>query len=61
MDELTSIQRNLTHAGFDTFIMRADHKTVLDPDGPGRDSVRIMSRKAYTQHIAVYAFPLVLL
>ena len=53
MDELTSIKRNLTYAGFDTFILQADHKTVLDPDGPGRDSVRIISRKAYTQHIAV--------
>ncbi|KIM37388.1 glycoside hydrolase family 16 protein [Hebeloma cylindrosporum] len=54
VDEFTSIKRNLTYASFDTFILQADHKTVLDADGPGRDSVRIISRKAYTQHIAVF-------
>lgn len=54
VDELTSIKRNLTYATFDSFILQADHKTVLDPGGPGRDSVRIISKKAYTQHIAIF-------
>ncbi|KAI5118074.1 hypothetical protein M0805_003663 [Coniferiporia weirii] len=37
-----------------TFVMRADATTVLDPNGPGRDSIRIRSVKEYTSHVAVF-------
>lgn len=35
--------------------MRSDDTTVLDPSGPGRNSVRIKSVKNYTTHVTVYA------
>ncbi|KAF8970936.1 glycoside hydrolase family 16 protein [Flammula alnicola] len=54
VDEYTSIRQNLTYVSPDTFILRADHKTVLDMSGPGRNSVRIISKKTYTTHIAVF-------
>ncbi|KAF4601521.1 hypothetical protein EYR38_006175 [Pleurotus pulmonarius] len=47
------LRLNLTYAAGDTFILRADSKTVLDPNGPGRNSVRIQSKKAYTTHVSV--------
>ncbi|KAG6830732.1 hypothetical protein H0H92_015011 [Tricholoma furcatifolium] len=53
VNESQAIHENLTFASFDTFILRSDFKTVLDPDGPGRDSVRIRTNKNYTHHVAV--------
>ncbi|KAF9558460.1 glycoside hydrolase family 16 protein [Agrocybe pediades] len=54
LDQQTSKSRNLTYATSDTFILRADFQTVLDPRGPGRDSFRIKSKKSYTTHVAVF-------
>ena len=54
VDQRTSRNQNLTFASSDTFILGADSEHVLDPNGPGRNSVRIKSRKTYTQHVAVY-------
>jgi len=48
-----ALTKNLTFASGDTFIMRADHTTVLSPGGPGRDSVRILSNKKYSTHVVV--------
>ena len=53
MDQATAISENLTFASGDTFILRVDFTTTLYPSGPGRDSVRIRSNKAYTTHVAV--------
>ena len=53
VDQDTSKELNLTYAFRDTFILRTDAKTVLDPSGPGRNSVRIMSKNQYTSHIAM--------
>jgi hypothetical protein len=38
---------------FYRFVMRADYKTVLNPSGAGRNSVRIRSKKTYTHHLVV--------
>lgn len=54
VDMETSKRENLTYASADTFILRTDYKTVLDPAGPGRNSVRIKSKKAYRNHVAVF-------
>ena len=54
VDQATALADNLTFASGDTFIMRADSTTTLDPSGPGRNSVRIRSVKTYTTHVAVY-------
>ncbi|KAL0946423.1 hypothetical protein HGRIS_012646 [Hohenbuehelia grisea] len=54
VDGPTAQARNLTFASHDTFILRADHTNVLDPNGPGRDSVRIRSNKVFTSHVAVF-------
>lgn len=53
VDEATALKQNLTYASGDSFVIRTDYKTVLDPDGPGRNSVRIRSKKTYTTHVAV--------
>jgi hypothetical protein len=54
VDQPTALAANLTFATADTLIMRADATTVLDPNGPGRNSIRIKSNKTYTQHTVVF-------
>ncbi|EIN04087.1 glycoside hydrolase family 16 protein [Punctularia strigosozonata HHB-11173 SS5] len=54
VDETTARAQNLTFASSDTFILRADDKTVLSASGPGRNSVRLLSNNAYTTHVAVF-------
>ncbi|KAF9035228.1 endo-1,3(4)-beta-glucanase [Panaeolus papilionaceus] len=54
VDQPTSRSQNLTYAFDDTFILRTDFTTVLDPNGPGRNSVRIRTKKTYTTHAAVF-------
>ncbi|TFK71165.1 hypothetical protein BDN72DRAFT_937192 [Pluteus cervinus] len=54
VDQATAQAQNLTYASYDSFVLRADSKTVLDPNGPGRNSVRIRSKKVYTTHVAVF-------
>jgi hypothetical protein len=54
VDEATARSTNLTFNSDDTFILRADHTTVLNPAGAGRNSVRIASKKAYSTHVSVY-------
>ncbi|KAF9443774.1 glycoside hydrolase family 16 protein [Macrolepiota fuliginosa MF-IS2] len=54
VDQATAAAQNLTFAGSSNSIIRADFKTVLDPNGPGRNSVRVRSKKTYTTHVAVF-------
>lgn len=54
----TSILQNLTYGHHDTFILRTDFETVLQPDGPGRNSVRIRSKNTYTTHVAMFVLSL---
>ncbi|KAH8086636.1 putative laminarinase [Cristinia sonorae] len=37
-----------------TFVILADSTTVLAPNGPGRNSVRIRSQKTYITHVSVF-------
>ena len=53
VDQATSIKENLTFASQDAFILRTDFKTVLSSTGPGRNSVRIRSKKTFTTHVAM--------
>ncbi|KAG5633600.1 hypothetical protein DXG03_006945, partial [Asterophora parasitica] len=53
VDEDTARLENLTYASDDTFVLRTDFTTTLDPWGPGRNSVRIRTRKTYTTHVSV--------
>ncbi|KZT60282.1 glycoside hydrolase family 16 protein [Calocera cornea HHB12733] len=53
VDQDTAISLNLTFAEGKTFVMRADDTTVLDPNGPGRNSVRIQSKNAYSEAVMV--------
>lgn len=50
----TAAIRNLTYARGDHFILRADSQRMLDPSGPGRDSVRMKSRSSYTNFAIVF-------
>ena len=53
VDQGTAVAQNLTFASGNSLIMRADDWTVLDPNGPGRNSVRIRSVKTYNTHVSV--------
>lgn len=53
VDRATSQSLNLTYASSDTFVLRTDFNSVLNPNGPGRNSVGIRSRKTYRTHVAV--------
>ncbi|KAF7328351.1 Glycoside hydrolase family 16 protein [Mycena venus] len=53
-DEATAREFNLTVATHKKFILRSDDTTVLDPDGPGRNSVRLSGKNNYTTHVAVF-------
>ncbi|QRW19509.1 glycoside hydrolase family 16 protein [Rhizoctonia solani] len=53
VDQSTAVSRNLTFASGNTFIMRADSTTTLNPSGPGRNSVRIQSRKQWSTHVEI--------
>ena len=53
VDQQTALAENLTYAFSDTFIIRADHTSKLNPSGPGRKSVRIQSHKKYLNHVAM--------
>ena len=55
VNQATALAQNLTYASGNTLIMRADSKTTLTATGPGRNSVRIRSRKTYKTHVVVYA------
>ncbi|KAJ7060804.1 glycoside hydrolase family 16 protein [Mycena amicta] len=50
----TARSLKLTTATHNTFTLRADDTTVLDPLGPGRNSVRLSGKKNYTTHVAVF-------
>ncbi|KAI0736051.1 laminarinase [Earliella scabrosa] len=54
VDRNTALAQNLTYASGDRFILRADHTTVLNPAGPGRNSIRMKSNKLYTTHVTVW-------
>ncbi|KAI0757797.1 laminarinase [Daedaleopsis nitida] len=54
VSEDIAIAQNLTFALDDHLIIRADHTTVLQANGPGRNSVRLMSNKQYTTHVSVW-------
>ncbi|KAG8929808.1 hypothetical protein FRC03_011401 [Tulasnella sp. 419] len=53
VDKDTALDQNLTYTTKDTFILRADYKSKLDPNGPGRNSVRIISQKQYKTSVTV--------
>ncbi|KAG9076025.1 hypothetical protein FRC06_009755, partial [Ceratobasidium sp. 370] len=53
VNQATAQSLNLTYASGNTFIMRADYKTKLSSSGPGRNSVRIQSKKQYSTHVEV--------
>jgi len=57
VDQPTSQSLNLTFASSNSFILRTDFTTVLNPNGAGRNSVRIRSQKTYTTHVAVFDVP----
>ena len=44
---------NLTYANGNTFILRTDYTTTLSASGPGRNSVRLQSNKAYGNSLLV--------
>ncbi|KAK1221539.1 hypothetical protein PQX77_015658 [Marasmius sp. AFHP31] len=54
VDGNTARSQNLTFAGSDSFILRADFRTTLNPSGPGRNSVRLASKKTYTSGVMIF-------
>lgn len=51
----TAWNKGLVSYTENSFTARADHTTKLPADGPGRDSVRIRSKKTYTTHVVMYS------
>lgn len=43
----------LVQAHWNRFVMRADSHSVLTPDGPGQNSVRLKSKNAYENGVMV--------
>ncbi|KAH7926486.1 glycoside hydrolase family 16 protein [Leucogyrophana mollusca] len=54
VNESTAQALNLTYASSDTFILRTDYTTYLQPSDPGRNSVRIVSNLQYTTFAAIF-------
>ena len=54
VDAATARSQNLTFAAGDHFVLRSDFKKKLSVDGPGRDSVRLISNNQYTTSVIVY-------
>ncbi|KAJ3541597.1 hypothetical protein NMY22_g3829 [Coprinellus aureogranulatus] len=55
VDRETADSLNLTSVtDSGTFVLRADSTSVLDPSGPGRNSVRLKSKMEYRNHVAVF-------
>jgi hypothetical protein len=50
----TAMAKNLTEVKNGNLILRADSTTVLDPNGPGRDSIRMQSKKQWTTGVSVF-------
>ncbi|CCA75236.1 related to endo-1,3(4)-beta-glucanase [Serendipita indica DSM 11827] len=50
-----SLAMNLTYAHGDRFIIRPDSVSVLDPNGPGRASNRIISKKTFGHNTVIIA------
>ena len=53
VDQAYAVEHNLTYSSHNHFILRADDTAVLDPEGPGRPSVRLISKKQYGPHVTV--------
>ncbi|KAF9258240.1 2 beta-glucan [Marasmius fiardii PR-910] len=54
VDAVTAARQNLTFVSSDSFVLRADYTTVLDPSGGGRNSVRISSKKTYGNSVMTF-------
>ncbi|EIM80631.1 endo-beta-glucanase [Stereum hirsutum FP-91666 SS1] len=54
VSESTARSQGLATVNGSNFILRADHTTTLSPSGPGRNSFRIQSNKAYGTHVTVF-------
>ena len=54
VDGAAAARDNLTYASNGHFILRADSTKRLNPNGPGRDSVRLRSFKQYTTFVMMY-------
>ncbi|QRV76433.1 glycoside hydrolase family 16 protein [Ceratobasidium sp. AG-Ba] len=53
VNQATAVSQNLTYASSNSFVMRADYKTTLSSSGPGRNSVRIQSKKQWSTHLQI--------
>ena len=60
VNESYALWKGLAEVEGTAFTMRVDDTTVLNPNGTGRDSVRIKSLKQYTEHLAVCVFSFIL-
>ncbi|KIM85960.1 glycoside hydrolase family 16 protein [Piloderma croceum F 1598] len=54
VNESTAVSKGLVAYTSNSFTLRADDTTRLPGNCPGRDSVRIRSKKTYTTHVAIF-------
>ena len=53
VDQAYAVANNLTFDQRDRFVLRTDTTSVLDPAGPGRPSVRLISKLQFGPHVTV--------
>ncbi|EMD37716.1 glycoside hydrolase family 16 protein [Gelatoporia subvermispora B] len=53
VDKGTAMASNLSYSTGPTFVMRADNTNIVGPNDRGRNSVRIISNKAYAESVVV--------
>ncbi|KAH8119293.1 2 beta-glucans in both donor and acceptor sites of Gh16 Laminarinase 16a [Phellopilus nigrolimitatus] len=53
VSQATALQKNLTYASDDTFVMKADSSSQVAASARGRNSVRITSKNKYTDSVVV--------
>ncbi|KAK7472629.1 hypothetical protein VKT23_000742 [Stygiomarasmius scandens] len=53
VDRQTSIEKNLTYASEDKFIMKADSSEIVPPESRGRDSIRIESIEPFSEALII--------
>ncbi|KAG8835534.1 hypothetical protein FRC17_002763 [Serendipita sp. 399] len=55
LSQADSLARGLTVTSANSLLLKADSTTTLDPNGPGRASNRIMSKKVYNHNTVLVA------
>lgn len=54
VSQSVALRNNLTYAHDNTFVIRVDSTSHVNANGPGRNTVRLMSNEQFHNHVAVF-------